>query len=136
MSVSLLVISHHNVGDALVNAAKATFGGQLPLIVKIVNVGTDADPDHLLTQVKQIISEINHGDGVLILTDLFGSTPSNIAHKLQDTKHCHIVSGLNLPMLIRVFNYPECDLNKLTDIALQGGLAGIRSNKKEEEGNA
>jgi PTS system mannose-specific IIA component len=124
MSVSILIISHHEVGSALVNAAKTTYDKTLPLVVALVEIQLNTDPDYLLPQLKKRIREINQGDGVLILTDLFGATPSNIAQKLQD-EDVRIVSGLNLPMLIRVMNYPHKNLNELAETALKGGQAGI-----------
>jgi PTS system mannose-specific IIA component len=124
MSVSILIISHHEVGGALVNAAKNTYGKALPLVIALVEIQLNTDPDYLLPQLEKRIQEINQGDGVLILTDLFGATPSNIAQRLQD-EDVRIVSGLNLPMLIRVMNYPHLNLDQLADTALKGGQAGI-----------
>jgi PTS system mannose-specific IIA component len=124
MSVSILIISHHEVGSALVNAAKTTYGKALPFVVALVEIQPNTDPDYLIPQLEKRIQEINHGDGVLILTDLFGATPSNIAQKLQD-ENVRIVSGLNLPMLIRVMNYPQKTLDELAETALKGGQAGI-----------
>jgi len=125
MSVAVLIITHHEIGHALVNALKTTYGNGLPLTLETFEVKTDADPDKLLPQLKQMITTLDHGEGVLILTDLFGSTPSNIAYELQKATHIRIVTGLNLPMLIRVMNYPSLNLTDLADKAMKGGQAGI-----------
>ncbi len=125
MSVAILIITHHEIGHALVNALKTTYGNSLPLTLETFEVRTDADPDQLLPELKAIIKNIDKGQGVLILTDLFGATPSNIAYELQKARHIRIVTGLNLPMLIRVMNYPDLDLPELSEKAMRGGQAGI-----------
>jgi PTS system ascorbate-specific IIA component len=125
MSVSILIISHDEIGSALLNAVKQTFGSELPLSVATVGLEATADPDELVPKLRKVVATLNQGDGVLILTDLFGSTPSNIAHKLQDFKETRIVAGLNLPMLIRVMNYPKLNLAQLAEKARTGGQCGI-----------
>ena len=76
------------------------------------------------------------GDGVLVLTDLYGSTPSNIACKLRRHGHVRVVSGVNLPMLIRVLNYPDLDLDSLKEKALSGGRDGVLSCTSEDRTHA
>lgn len=125
MSVAILIITHHEVGHALVNALLATYGDNLPLPLKTFEVGSDADPDRLLPELGIIIKQLDQGQGVLVLTDLFGSTPSNIAYEMQRATHIRIVTGLNLPMLIRVMNYPSLNLPELAEKAMKGGQAGI-----------
>ncbi len=125
MSVAVLIITHHEIGHALVNALKTTYGDGLPLPLETVEVRSDADPDRLIPELKKIIITLDQGDGVLILTDLFGSTPSNIAYELQKERNIRIVTGLNLPMLIRVMNYPILNLTELAEKAMKGGQAGI-----------
>lgn len=125
MSVAVLIISHHEVGHALVNALITTYGDGLPLPVETFEVRSDADPDKLVPQLRKIIKKLDKGQGVLILTDLFGSTPSNIAYELQKGTNIRIVTGLNLPMLIRVMNYPSLSLLDLAQKAMKGGQAGI-----------
>jgi PTS system mannose-specific IIA component len=125
MSVAILIITHREIGHALVNALETTYGDGLPLTLETFEVQADADPDKLLPKLNEIIHKLDRGDGVLILTDLFGSTPSNIAYELQKGTHIRIVTGLNLPMLIRVMNYPSLSLSELTEKAMKGGQAGI-----------
>ncbi|QLH43193.1 MAG: PTS sugar transporter subunit IIA [Coxiellaceae bacterium] len=124
MTVGIIIISHDEIGSALLNAVRVTFGKDLPLPVTTVDVSPDTNPDELIPKLKKFIAKIDHGDGVLILTDLFGATPSNIAQEIQN-EDVRIVSGLNLPMLIRVLNYPQLNLQQLAEKALQGGQAGI-----------
>lgn len=132
MPVSVLIISHNNVGDALIKAATTTFG-ELPLPTKTVAVDYRADPAELLPKLQRAVKNIEHGDGILILTDMFGSTPCNIAQALHNESQICIVTGLNLPMLIRVMNYPNLTLSKLAKRALSGGKKGILMMNKCHE---
>jgi PTS system mannose-specific IIA component len=125
MSVSILIISHEKIGSALLNAVKQAFGSELPLSVATVELEANADPEILIPKLKKVVQALNQGDGLLILTDLFGSTPSNVARNIQDHKDIRIVTGLNLPMLIRVMNYPKLNLSQLTEKARTGGQNGI-----------
>lgn len=125
MSVAVLIISHHEIGNALVSALKTTYGNGLPLPLETFEVRSDQDPENLIPKLKQLIKKLNQGQGVLILTDLFGSTPSNIAHELRKETNIRIVTGLNLPMLIRVMNYPKLGIIQLAEKARKGGQDGI-----------
>jgi PTS system ascorbate-specific IIA component len=71
------------------------------------------------------LKKLDQGHGILILTDMFGSTPSNIACAVSDRTDIRVVSGLNLPMLIRVLNYPALNLEELEIKALSGGQEGV-----------
>lgn len=125
MTVNVLIISHLNIGHEHVKAAKITFGKeQLPLPVHVVEVLPDSDPDQILQQLKELINQLDQQHGILILTDLFGATPSNMAQKIQN-ENVSIVTGLNLPMLLSVMNYAQSPLHKLVEIALKSGQAGI-----------
>lgn len=128
MSVSVLIISHNEIGKALIEAANTTFSGELPLRMESFPVTVDADPDTLCPQLESHIERLDKGDGVLILTDLYGSTPCNIASKVQDKHHINIVTGLNLAMIIRVMNYSTQSLDELTETAKKGGHEAITSS--------
>lgn len=73
-----------------------------------------------------------HGDGVLVLTDIYGSTPGNIANRLFDAHGVAVIAGINVPMLIRVLNYPDLSLEELVNKAVTGGHDGIILCKKEQ----
>jgi len=124
MAVGILIITHDKVGQALLDNATATLGF-CPLIAAIINVQRDCDTDCVTEQAKQLHRELQQGDGVLIMTDIFGSTPSNIACSLQNESLTAVVAGINLPMLIRVLNYPNLSLPELVNKALSGGREGI-----------
>lgn len=125
MSVSVLIICHHAIGTAMIETISTTLGGNIPLPLDAFSISSDTDPDVVKPEIQQAISDLDQGDGVLILTDLFGSTPCNLANQLESNSKINVVTGLNLPMLVRVMNYPDQDLDQLTETARQGGQEGI-----------
>lgn len=126
MKVGLLIISHDGLGQSLLDTVTTTLG-HCPLEVRLLSVSRTADPDILSEQARQYACEIDHGAGLLVLTDIYGSTPSNIACRLQELPAVRVVAGVNLPMLFRIFNYPELGLDALTEKALSGGRDGVMS---------
>jgi PTS system ascorbate-specific IIA component len=124
MSVGLLIITHDGIGAALFDSA-VTALGLCPLPARILSATRDCDPEALQRRAQAYLDAIDDGNGVLVLTDLYGSTPSNVANRLLPNPRVRIVTGLNLPMLIRVLNYPELGLTELAAKAESGGLNGI-----------
>lgn len=125
MSVGLLLITHSGIGCALLNVAHGTFG-QLPLAVSHLSVSRDPEPEILTAKASHMLRKLDSGSGVLVLTDMFGSTPSNIAQSLQNQGfNIRVISGLNLPMLFRILNYPHLALGPLAKKAVDGGKDGI-----------
>ncbi len=127
MSVGLLVIAHNQVGETLLEAASDIFKSS-PLSVKVLSVYPRSNFEGLVKKSSQYLQALDTGHGVLVLTDLFGSTPSNIANKLvSGTVNSAVIAGVNLPMLIRIFNYSQLELKELAVAAYQGGRNGIVS---------
>ena len=125
MSTSILIIAHQGVGNAMVNTLQTVFEGELPLAISIVDVKPDCDPDQLIKQLKPMVNDLDTGNGLLILTDLYGATPCNIAQELRHNNDVLLITGLNLPMLIRVMNYPLLSVEALAEKAVAGGQDGI-----------
>lgn len=125
MSIGILLITHPGIGDALLATASAMLDA-CPLQTRCLEVPAEVDLERLIRQARQAIDTIDDGSGVLILTDAFGSTPSNIAGRLADRHRTNVISGVNLPMLIRIFNYASDNLDSLTRKAAEGGLRGIQ----------
>jgi len=121
--VGLLVITHNNVGAALFDAAISVLG-ECPFPFEILPVAQNCDPEERLEKARDHLKDLNNDDGVLVVTDMYGSTPSNIASKLS-ADNITIISGLNLPMLVRIMNYPNLSLDKLANKAVSGGQTGI-----------
>ena len=124
MNVGLLIVTHGDVGQALLRSAVDVLG-VCPMSTTILSAPTDCNPDNILSEADQAAHKLDSGDGVLVLTDMYGATPSNIACRLHEHHEVRIVSGLNLPMLIRVLNYPTMDLDELMHKAVSGGRDGI-----------
>jgi PTS system ascorbate-specific IIA component len=124
MSVKILIITHENIGSALLNVALKTFG-KLPLAALVVPIHYNTDPDVICGKINFLVTNLNNPDGILVLTDLFGSTPNNIARSLQNNFNVRVVTGVNLPMLIRIMNYPHLSLNELAEKAISGGKDGV-----------
>lgn len=125
MSVGVLLLTHEAMGGALITAARHVLG-KLPLPLDVIEVEPGSDPDTTLRDATVRARSLDGGDGVLVLTDLYGATPCNVAQRLPGLGvHMHCVSGLNLPMLLRVLNYPEQKLDQLAQTAASGGRGGI-----------
>lgn len=124
MSVSLLLVTHGLLGEDIRHTAVQMLG-KLPLPTEAVTVHLNSDPEEVRTSIGQHLSRLDSGDGVLIFTDTFGSTPSNLAIQASRPRNCRIVAGLNVPMLIRVYNYPDATLAQLAEIAHEGGRRGV-----------
>jgi len=124
MSVGLLLICHEYVGAALLSAAKSICG-DYEGDVGDVTVAHSARPENILQGIAEQLEALDSGSGVLVLSDLYGSTPSNIATRFYQPGKVVVVLGVNLPMLIRVFNYSGSDLDELSLKAACGGRDGV-----------
>jgi len=124
MAVGLLLISHNQIGTELINTARQMLTCT-PLPTKVISMSLTDQPEEIIRQLEKELSVLDQGNGILILTDMFGSTPSNIACSVSARDDIRIISGLNLPMLIRVLNYPTLSLDELEQKALSGGREGI-----------
>ena len=126
MSVGILLVTHSGIGSALVSIANGMLRGNVPLKLEAFEVPFDGDPDTLLPQASAAMRRVDGGDGVLILTDLYGASPSNLAAKLSRLgTPARRVSALNLTMLMRVMNYAELPLEELPAVAAAGARNGV-----------
>jgi PTS system ascorbate-specific IIA component len=124
MSVGILIVTHPGVGSALAHCAQRIMG-EASLKTFCLDIPVDSDIERTEQEISQALANLDAGDGVIILSDIFGATPNNLARKFAAPGHVHIVSGVNLPMLIRLYNYPDTDLPKLCELAAEGGQRGI-----------
>ena len=131
MAVGLLLITHDGIGEDLLSTAAAMLG-KSPLETACVSVSPTDDPEELLHRAEGLCKAMDSGEGILVLTDIYGSTPSNIATRLARDHGWQLVSGLNLPMLIRVLNYPSLGLPELINKALSGAHDGIMLCDQDE----
>ncbi len=125
MNVGILLMTHEAIGEALISAAHHVLP-KLPLKLAVVTVPAQANPDIIRSLAAHHLRELDQGNGVLVLTDLYGATPCNIGQSLSSLGvQLRYVSGLNLPMLLRVLNYAKKPLDELAEIAAAGGRGGI-----------
>lgn len=126
MAVGILLLTHPGIGSALVASVEAILRGNLPLRLDAFELPFDADPDSLLPQASAAMRRVDGGEGVLILTDLYGASPSNLAAQLSRLgTPSRRVSALSLPMLLRVMNYAELPLEELPAVAAAGARNGV-----------
>ncbi len=124
MSVGVLLVTHEGTGQPLL-AVAARLLGRLPLACEAFEVPFDAEPEALLPQASAAMRRVDGGDGVLVLTDLYGATPANLAARLARLgTPVRRVSALSLPMLLRVMNYAELELADLPAVAAAGARCG------------
>jgi PTS system ascorbate-specific IIA component len=124
MSTGLLLITHGKLGQDMLDTVTEIMC-QCPLQVKTIRVGSDCNPDAEFAAASEACEELDQGNGTLILTDLYGSTPSNIAARLLERFNTRVISGVNVPMLLRILNYPDASLDKLAEIAVEGAHNGV-----------
>jgi len=124
MTTGLLLITHGRIGQDMLDTTTGILG-KCPLMAAAITVHQDCDPDLMYESASQACTTLDQGDGVLVLTDLFGSTPSNIATRLMDRHAVRIISGVNVPMLLRIMNYPELGLEMLVEKAASGAHDGV-----------
>ncbi len=126
MSVGLLLITHGDIGANLLFTATRILGGSCPVASRALAVTDETQRDALMAEALRLSREVDSGDGVLVLADLYGSTPANIACSLQEGAGAiQIIAGLNLPMLVRALNYASLPLAELALKAEAGGRAGV-----------
>ena len=125
MTCGILLVTHPGVGAPLLDVATRLLR-QLPLKAEAFEVPFDADLDALLPQASAALRRVEGEDGVLLLTDLFGASPSNLAGRLARLgTPARRVAALSLPMLLRVMNYSELPLDELPAIAAAGARNGV-----------
>ncbi len=124
MACGILLVTHPGIGTALLAVATGLLR-QLPLKTEVFEVPFDADFEALLPKASSALRRVDSGEGVLVLTDLYGASPSNLAGRLARLgTPVRRVSALSLPMLLRVMNYPEQGLDQLPATAAAGTRNG------------
>jgi PTS system ascorbate-specific IIA component len=125
MAVGVLLVTHAGIGTAMIAVAR-TLLRNLPLKLEAFEVPYDCDPETMLPQASAALRRVDEGHGVLVLTDLYGATPSNLGARLARLgTPVRRVSALSLPMLLRVLNYAELELDELPSVASAGARNGV-----------
>ena len=122
--VGALVVTHGHLGQELVAAAEMIVGEFSH--IQAVSIGWHDDVNDARKDIEKRIGEVETGSGVLILTDMFGGTPSNIALSFHDPGKVDVVTGVNLPMLIKIAGQKEGDtLDSLARTVRDQGRSSI-----------
>jgi PTS system ascorbate-specific IIA component len=122
--IGILIVAHGDLGESLIDCATHVMGSRPPLLEQFV-IDIHDDPSTLLPVMQKVVKDLDDGHGVLILSDIYGATPSNIVSKLVKKNSVEGIAGVNLPMLVRALTYRNGDLAKLADKALSGGQEGV-----------
>lgn len=122
--IGIFLITHGSLGESLIQCACHVLDRRPAQTVQL-GVSAQDDPDDLLPLARQMLGWADNGNGVLVLTDMFGATPSNVAAKLVEAGRIEAIAGVNLPMLLRVLTYRERDMQTLIQRAVAGGCDGV-----------
>jgi len=122
--IGILLITHGTFGESLIQNVCHVLNKRPPLIGQL-GVAAQDDPLDILPMARLLLGEVDGGAGVLIMTDILGATPSNLALKLLDPGRIEGVAGVNLPMLLRALTYRKNNLETLVQKAISGGHDGV-----------
>jgi PTS system mannose-specific IIA component len=98
--IGLVIVTHGRLGEELINALEHVVGQQVN--IGAVCIGPDDDMEQRRAQILDLVAKAEEGNGVVLLTDMFGGTPSNLAISIMDKAKVEVIAGVNLPMLIKL----------------------------------
>ena len=122
--ISILLITHGELGKSLIECATHVLGDK-PLFLESLSIENDCAQESMFKQISERINLLDQGDGVLILTDIFGATPCNIITTIIKPGKVSAIAGVNLSMLIRTISYRNEPFDSLISKAIQGAQDGI-----------
>ena len=122
--IGILIVAHGTLGESLIHCASHVMGKR-PLYLRQLGVTVHDDPEALLPQGRDLIRFLDQGQGVLVMTDIFGATPSNIACNLLEPDRVQGVSGINMPMLIKALTYRDKPMEVLIQKTLAAAQEGV-----------
>lgn len=105
--IGVVVISHGKLADELIAAVNFVLSGKPSLKISPISMEHNCDFDIFKKDIKKEIKKVDEGDGVLLVTDMFGGTPSNIALTFLEENKVEVISGVNLPMLLKLSTLPK-----------------------------
>ncbi len=118
--IGLVVVTHGRLADEFLAATEHVVGPQKQ--IRAISIGVDDDMEQRRRDIFDAIAEVDTGDGAIVLTDMFGGTPSNLAISTMGTAKVEVIAGVNLPMLIKLSKIRGCnDLEKSVAAAQEAG---------------
>ena len=128
--IGILIIAHGALGESMIQCAAHVFGSR-PKKIGQLGVTVHDEPNALLPQAKEMVAQLDDGDGVLVLSDIYGATPCNLGCRLVEPGRVEVIAGVNLPMLVRALTYREQPLHLVVEKAISGGREGVIEVSKE-----
>lgn len=122
--VGILIVAHGTLGESLIHCASHVLGSR-PLQLQQLGVTIHDDPAHIIPQAIRLVRQLDQGEGVLVLTDVYGATPANIAARVLIPGRVEGIAGVNLPMLVRALTYRNEPLKTVVTKAMSGGVEGV-----------
>jgi PTS system ascorbate-specific IIA component len=122
--IGLFIVTHGSYGEALLQCACHVFRHRPPQLIHF-GVTADDDPATVLPLAQNLLKLVDSNEGVLVLTDIFGATPANIAMKLLEPGRVEGLAGVNLPMLLRALSSRDQGMATLLERAASGGRDGV-----------
>lgn len=122
--IGILLITHGTFGESLIQNVCQVLNKR-PALIGQIGVAAQDDPLDMLPLARLRLGEVDEGDGVLIMTDILGATPSNIGLKLLVPGRVEGVAGVSLPMLLRVLTYRQSSMEVVLQKAISGGHDGV-----------
>ena len=119
----IIVVSHADYGSAILRTAEFILGPLSDCTSISVDVGQEVP--ETVRRLKDAAERLDKGAGVIVLTDMFGGTPTNLALSLLSSLNVEVVTGVNLPMLLKVFSSRTLPLAELAEVASEAGVKGI-----------
>ena len=122
--IGIFLVTHATLGESLIQCACHVLNKRPPQIAQL-GVSAQDDPLDIMPLARSMLGWVDSGEGVLLLTDIYGATPSNIAAKLIVPDKVELVAGVNLPMLLRALTYRDRDMQTLVKRAVGGACDGV-----------
>ena len=123
--IGIVIVTHSQLGDALIGAAEFIIGNR-PEAMESVSIDLSENADKLRTKIARGIKKVQGQEGILILTDMFGGTPSNLSYSFLEEGHIEVLSGVNLPILIQAASLRDKNM-KLDELAAKLEIFGKKS---------
>jgi len=124
MSVGILIITHGSTAESLVEEARFVHGQELERVFALEFMHSQNPTS--VGQILSCIRQADNGDGTLVLTDLMGASPANMVSEALEECHAVMVTGVNLAMLLRAYNYREQSLERVVRKAVEGGKSAVK----------
>ena len=129
MSVGIIIVTHGKTGESLIQEAGFVLGKAMDDIL-FVEFNRSEDLSGNISEIRTSIATADSGDGVIVLSDLMGASPSNLIADVLEEYHAVLVTGINLGMLIRVCNYRDKTLELVVRKAVEGGRRAVKIFQK------